>query len=393
MQAQRPRWSWGHLSVVLFVLVMVGSSVVQVAGAGAQGTPEASDSASLTAEERATLAPNELGVIPVLQYHLFTSDPASEDQFTRSIDDFWVDLQWLYDHDFYVISMADFVRNEIDAPAGKHPIVLSFDDATAGQFRLLEQDDGSLMLDPESAVGVMEMFYRAHPDFGRGGFFSILNFNCFAIPTEPDQMQYCNRKIEWLAENGYEVGNHTIGHEDLLDVTDEEFQYQLGEAWNWIDANVPAPGALPSVIAMPYGNYPDRDMHQPQRQMMYEGFEYEGEFYQLEGALMVGAEPAPSPSSAEWDHIWIPRIQAFDDELERWLPQFENGGVILYTSDGNPDTVTVPDPLSGWLDGALDPDLIAASGKTLIQYDPGTGEPTGAISSGITSVWQRRPAA
>jgi hypothetical protein len=75
-----------------------------------------------------------------------------------------------------------------------------------------------------------------------------------------------------------------------------------------------------------------------------------------------------------------------------WLPEFESGGAILYTSDGNPDTVTVPDPLPGSLDGALDPDLIAASGKTLIQYDPGTGEPTGSMSTGIASVWQREHA-
>jgi hypothetical protein len=48
----------------------------------------------------------------------------------------------------------------------------------------------------------------------------------------------------------------------------------------------------------------------------------------------------------------------------------ESGEVILYTSDGDPDTISVPDPLPPLLEGELDPGLIAASNKTLIQYDP-----------------------
>ena len=152
---------------------------------------------------------------------------------------------------------------------------------------------------------------------------------------------------------------------------------------------MPAEGARPGMLVMPYGNYPDRELHQEQRRMMREGIPYEGETYLLEAAFMVGAEPAPSPSSTEWDHIWIPRIQAFDEELERWLPEMENGGVILYASDGDPNTITVPDPLPGPLEGTLDPDLIAASGKTLIQYDPASGEPIGSTSTGIAGMWMR----
>ncbi len=355
-------------------------------------TAEHAVGGAMSAAERAELEPNELGVIPVLQYHLFTTDPAEENEFTRTIEDFRADLQWLYDHNFYVIPMADLVRNQISAPPGKHPVVLSFDDTTPGQFRLIEQEDGNLLVDPNSAVGVMEEFYRKYDDFGRGGFFALLHFNCFGGDIEPDQAQYCGRKLEWLAQNGYEIGHHTWDHQDLLDISDEEFQYQVGELWQWIEDNIPTEGARPSMLVMPYGNYPDRELHQEQRRMMREGIPYDGEVYVLEAAFMVGAEPAPSPSSTEWDHIWIPRIQAFDEELERWLPVMADGGVILYTSDGDPETVTVPDPLPGWLDGTLDPELIAESGKTLIQYDPETGELVGSAAIDNSQAW-RRPVA
>ncbi|HEV2065948.1 MAG TPA: polysaccharide deacetylase family protein [Thermomicrobiales bacterium] len=333
-------------------------------------TPRPEPARRLTTDQLKTYQPNELGVIPVLQYHVFVTDPEAVDQFTMTIDTFTEQLQWLYDHDFYVISMADFLNNTISAPAGKRPVVRTFDDGTAGQFRFIKGSDGNLVPDPDSAVGVMEAFYAEHPDFGRGGFFAVLPFNCFAEPNEPDQMPFCERKLTWLAEHGYEVGNHTAGHQDLLDVTDERFMSEVAEAARWIDERVPEPGNLSQVLVMPYGNYPDADLHPEQRQMMREGFEYDGMHIRLQGAFMVGSNPAESPSSALWDPIWIPRIQTFEESMKYWFTAFEDGNAILYVSDGNLDTVTVPDPLPPLLVEELDPDLISESGKELIQYGP-----------------------
>lgn len=324
----------------------------------------------LTTDQLLTYQPNELGVIPVLQYHVFVTDPKAVDDYTVTIDTFNTHLAWLYDHDFYVIPMADFLRNEIKAPPGKHPVVLTFDDGTAGQFRFIKGRDGTLVPDPDSAVGVMEAFFSKHPDFGRGGFFAMLPFNCFAEPNEPDQMPYCDQKLAWLVEHGYEVGNHTAGHQDLLDVSDERFMSEIGEAVIWIDEHVPAPGNLSEVLVVPYGNYPDKELHQEQRRMMREGFTYEGREIRLDAAFMVGANPAESPSSALWDPIWIARIQTSDAVIDHWFTAFEEGNVILYASDGNPDTVTVPDPLPTVLEGELDPALISGSEKELIQYGP-----------------------
>lgn len=332
--------------------------------------PPAAPVQRLTTDQLLTYQPNELGVIPVLQYHVFVTDPTVIDDYTVTIETFNAHLTWLYDHDFYVIPMADFIQNTIAAPPGKHPVVLTFDDASAGQFRFIKGRDGTLVPDPDSAVGAMEAFFIKHPDFGRGGFFAVLPFNCFAEPNEPDQMPYCERKLTWLSEHGYEVGNHTAGHQDLLDVSDERFMSEVGDAVIWLDERVPEPGNLSQVVVMPYGNYPDADMHQEQRRMMREGFAYKGRDIRIEAAFMVGANPAQSPSSTLWDPIWIPRIQTFDEVTEYWFTAFEDGSVILYASDGSPDTVTVPDPLPPLLEGELDPNLISESEKELIQYGP-----------------------
>jgi len=329
---------------------------------GAQTPAGNSDAAN------SNIASNELGYIPVLEYHAFTNDPAAEEQFTRLFDDFFVDLQWLYDHDFYVIPLTDFVRNDIEAPAGKHPVVLTFDDSTSSQFLFIRDDNGELVPDPNSAVGMMEAFFAAHPDFGRGGFFAVLPFNCFSIPNHEDQTELCDQKLAWLIDHGYEVGNHTMGHTNLGDIDDETFRSEIGGAIQWMNEH--APGHHGQMLVIPYGRYPDRDLHPEQRDMLENGFQYDGEDYRIEAAFMVGADPSPSPSSTLWDPTYIPRIQAFDEELARWLPRMESGEVVLYTSDGNPDTISVPDPLPPLLEGELDPDVIAANGKTLIRYDP-----------------------
>lgn len=325
---------------------------------------------TLSPEELKALHPNEIGVIPVMEYHVITTDPAKEaDQFVRTIDHLREDLQFLYDHNFYVIPMRELVRNEITAPAGKHPVVLTFDDATASQFRWDKDANGTIALDQNTAIGILETFFAGHPDFGRGGFFAVLAYNCFSDDTPHNTMNDCTDKLAWMVKHGYEIGLHTLQHEDLRDVTDDEFQRQIGENVIWVDERVSGPGNMSRVLAMPFGNYPDRDMHQAQRRMMRDGFTYKGVHIKLEGALLVGANPTESPSSETFDPIFIARIQAFKESLDLWFPQFEQGTVSLYTSDGGPDTVWVPNVIPDDLAGQFSADRIVQSGKKLIRYD------------------------
>ncbi len=326
------------------------------------GTPE--PTGLLAAAEVENLAPNELGRIPILEYHDFTTDPTQEDQWTRTIDDFRADLQWLYDHNFYIVPLRDIVVDQISAPPGKHPAALTFDDGTVGQFRFLPQPDGSLQVDPNSAVGVLEDMFAAHPDFGRGGHFAVLPFNCFDVPDEPDQEPYCREKLQWFIAHGYEIGNHTDGHTDLLDVDDERFKATIAGAVAWIEEHVP--DADWDILTMPFGNYPDPERHPNQWAWLREGFSFNGRQITLVAALKVGAGPAPSPVSATWDPFMVPRIQAFDEWLARWWAELELEAETLYTSDGNPDTITIPENLPPALEGTFDP--TKAAGKRVIEY-------------------------
>ena len=332
-------------------------------------------SSSLSPEEMLALQPNELGFIPVIEYHVITTDPSEEtDVFVRTAEHMRQDLQWLYDHDFYVITTRQLLENRIAAPAGKRPVILSFDDASASQFRWDAQGEGVRVLDPNTAMGILEAFFRAHPDFGRGGQFAVLELRCFADDTPLNTRDDCPDKLRWMADNGYEIVNHTADHHDLLDVTDEEFKFQIGDPIVWMNGIIEGDANMMDVVVMPYGTYPSKELHPEQREMMRNGFTYEGLEIQVRGAFMVGANPTESPSSTAYDPIFIARIQAFEESLDQWFGAFENGDTILYVSDGNPDTITIPEPVPNFLVDQFDPAFITADGHELVRFDPATGE-------------------
>lgn len=328
--------------------------VTPTAEAEQEPTPE-----PLSDEELREHQPNELGQVMVLMYHRLEPEPNPDDVYTRTPEEFREDLQWLYDNDFYVIPIRDYIRNEIDAPAGKRPVVLTFDDGVVSQFRLIEEEDGSTTIDPDTAVGILEEFFNRYEDFGRGGLFSVLPNAPFAWPEESDQMEYAEDKLQWLVDNGYELGNHTIGHINMREVSIEETRAELGGAIDMIQEYVPE--AEIDVLAVPFGVYPPGG-----DTTIFEGWEYEGRQYSLEAALMVGAEPAPSPVHVEYDPMWIPRVNADDEQFDQWFGFVESNPGIMYVSDGNPDTVTIPEEPHPSLVDTFDEEKV--EGKTVVRY-------------------------
>lgn len=291
--------------------------------------------------------PNELGQIPILMYHQIGPVP---DQFTRTPYQLRADLQWLYDQGFYVISMQDYLTNQIDIPAGKRPVILTFDDSPVSQFRLIPIEGGQLAIDPDSAVGILEAFYAAHPDFGRGGHFGVNTDRMFAWAPDADasdQEPYVQLKLQWLLDNGYELGNHTVDHANLAEIDEDAIKRQLAAANDAVLALVP--DAQMNVITLPYGMYPSIGGDD-----LLRGFDYDGRSYAWDAALLVGANPANSPLSTAFNAYETARIQAFDDELNRWFQTFLDAPGLLYVSDGDPTIATVPTMLHPQLDGTLD---------------------------------------
>ncbi len=349
------------------------------APSGSQHDP----AALLSPDELVQYQPNEMGVIPVLEYHYITTNPDEEEQFIRTADKMRADLEWLYEHGFYIIPLSDLVDNTIQAPPGRHPVVLTFDDGTSSQFAYQEDANGEIVrdesgdpvIDPNCAVGILEEFYARHPDAGSGAHFAPLIFNAFAQPDRPNQEQYFDEKVQWMVDHGYEIGNHTWQHTNLTDISTDEFMMTVAKPQIYMNNLLgDHPGNASDILTLPFGTTPDVDLHPDQRQMFRDGFTYEGEQIFFRGALLVGADPSQSPVNTDWDKLWIPRIQMFDESIDFWFGMFERGDVILYTSDGNPDTIAVPNPQHPALDGKLDETRVTGAGKKLVVYNPETGQ-------------------
>lgn len=269
--------------------------------------------------------PNELGQVMILEYHDIGK---TEGRWVRSPDNFRRDLQRLYDLDYRPISLRDYVTNNITTEAGKTPVIITFDDSTEGQFRILSDAN----IDADCAFAILKEFNRMHPDLP-------LEATFYAIyPTPFGQREYVQRKYREIMDAGMDIGNHTYNHASLRNLSAEDVMKELALAVR--EAKRLEPRAVVDSIALPYGQSPkDKNV----LQMGKSGIDS----YTNLCALLVGANPAPSPVSEEFNPFRLPRIQAVDPNfatygIDQWLTYFKKYPEKQYVSDGDPDIITVP---------------------------------------------------
>jgi peptidoglycan/xylan/chitin deacetylase (PgdA/CDA1 family) len=276
----------------------------------------------------AELPANELGRVMILEYHKIDHP---EERWTRTPENFRHDLDTLYARGYRLVALGDLLDGRIALPAGTTPVVLTFDDSSPGQFRYLEPS-GAPELDPRCAVGILEAFAREHPDFGRGATFFVLPG---ADPPNRlfNQPEHAGRKLQFLVSRGYEIGNHTLSHANLGKYDETTVRRQLAEAQTWIQRSVP--GYKIRALALPHGVYP-KDVDWALSGSV------KGVTYNHDAILKVSGGAASSPFSRDWDPARLPRIQAIESELKRWLRYFEQNPQERFVSDGDPNVITVP---------------------------------------------------
>lgn len=292
----------------------------------------AAPAAPLTAEQLAAAKPDESGVVPILEYH---NIDLGKTTYSRSPEKFRADLQRLYDEGYRPVALHDYLDNRIDVPLGKTPVVLTFDDASRTQFRYLP--DGQT--DPDCALGILEAFHQSHPDFALKATFYVLPDSAFGQPAEAE------KKMKELLAKGLEIGNHTVHHKALRKLSDTEVQQELAGGVSGI--HTLAPEAKVDTLALPLGSAPKN------RSLAVSG-EYQGQKYGHRAVLLVGANPAPSPASAKFDPLRLPRIQACEGPfgITYWLDSLKAHPERRYVSDGDPMVVTVPKTQESKIDSA-----------------------------------------
>lgn len=285
---------------------------------------------------------NELGRVPVMMYHGIVNKKSSETSYTggnvdkdgynRTVEAFKEDLEFYYQNGYRMIRAIDYVNGIIDVPYGKSPIVLTFDDGNTNNIKVNGiSEDGEIIIDENSAVGVLESFKKKYPDFNVTATFFV-NGSLF------QQSEYNEKILKWLVENGYDIGNHTKTHVNFSDASTNESEEEVGFVYNKLDAIIP--DKYVKLVALPFGS-PYKKTHANFSHIINSN--YNGINYETVSTFRVGWMPDYSPFSKDFDKEFIMRVRAYDNngvdfDIEASFRILEKN---RYVSDGNVDTIVI----------------------------------------------------
>ena len=284
-----------------------------------------------------TMTPNELGRVPVLEYHLIGDKEA---RWERERGQFRKDLELLYARGYRPISAAEYVDGKINLPRGLSPVVFTFDDASPGQFRYIERS-GQLEVDPGSAVGIWLDFAREHPDWGNKAVWCMLSgaeagrsfFGDKGI--EGQKTEWRHRKVKFLAEQGFELCNHTLWHAQLPKYDDAFVQEQIARLQLAVDSAVS--GYRIRTFALPLGLWP-KNRTLAEKGSWTDPKSGKVTSYDHDVILEVSGGPARSPHDPQFTGLSVNRVQVYQNELQKTLDYLDRSGT-RYVSDGDPNTV------------------------------------------------------
>jgi len=284
--------------------------------------------------------PNELGRIMVVEYHLIGDRNTT---YSRERATFRKDLELLYERGYRPVNMAQVLDRKLDLPRGLSPVVFTFDDASPGQFSYIEKD-GKLEIDPRSGLGIWLDFRKTHPDWDNKAVFCLLSgaasgHNFFGDKNiQGQKTAWRFPKVKWLADNGFELCNHTLWHAQLSKYPDAFVQEQIARLAMSVDSAVP--GYRMRSMALPQGLWPknralaSKGSWKDPKSGRVVAYDYEAVFEVAGGSSQSPHDPAFHPLSTN-------RIQVIGDAIKNTMDRLEKSG-NMYISDGNPATIARP---------------------------------------------------
>ena len=256
---------------------------------------------------RTPLPPNEYGRIPIVEYHLVVDEDGS---YAVSRERFRAELDTLYRLGYRPIGLGELLDKRIALPAGTSPVLFVFDDASPSQFRYVDVN-GSLAVDPTSALGIWLDFAKDKPGWRHRGAFCLLSgaeagrsfFGNKGIEGQETAWRFA--KLRQLDSLGFELCNHTLWHARLDKYDDAFVQEQIARGELAIDSAVP--GYRVRGFALPLGMWPKN------RPLAWGGAWTDPKSgrtlrYDYDAVFEVAGGPARSPHDPQFDARSLPRI-------------------------------------------------------------------------------------
>lgn len=287
--------------------------------------------------------PNEMGRFPIVEWHQVVD---ADGTYKVSRERFKAELEELHRRDYVPVNLSEILDKTLSIPAGKTPVLFTFDDASPSQFRYIERN-GQLVVDPTSAVGILLDFIRTHPDWKPKGLFCLLPaaaaghafFGEKGIDGQKSAWRF--QKLQFLVQQGFELCNHTLWHAQLNKYSDAVVQEQFARGAMAIDSAVP--GYKVRGMALPYGIWPKN------RALTLAGSWYDPKAkrtvsYKHEAVFQVAGGPARSPFDSAFNPASLPRVPLQGGtKLTPTLDMLDKPGPgTRFVSDGNPKTIAKP---------------------------------------------------
>ena len=283
---------------------------------------------------------NELGKVPIMMYHgiknmndsdtKYTGGNVDKDGYTRTVESFRRDLEFYYSKGYRMVKLSDYINGKIDVEYGCSPIILTFDDGKENNIKVAGLDqDGNIIIDNNSAVGVLEEFKKKYPDYNVTAIFFV-NQGLF------EQPEYNEKILKWLVDNNYEVGNHTKNHDNFSKIDSNKTQEVVGYMYDKLNSIIG--DRYSKIVALPFGS-PYNKNHDNYKYIL--NGNYNGKEYKTEAALRVGWEPEVSPFDKEFDKYFLKRCRAYDNNGVNFDIEmvFKNLEKNRYISDGDINTI------------------------------------------------------
>ena len=286
---------------------------------------------------------DELGEVPIMMYHgihhknnsdtNYTGGNVDKDGYQRTSEAFKNDLEFFYKEGYRMIRLTDFIDGNIDVELGKSPIVLTFDDGLENNIKVLGlKENGNIIIDPNSAVGILETFKEKYPDYNVTATFFV-NGGLFK------QSEYNDKILKWLVDNGYDIGNHTYNHVDFTKINELKSEEEVGRLYNKLDSIIP--NKYVNIVALPFGS-PYNLEHTNISHILKSNFN--NQLYETKSMLRVGWKAENSPFSIDFNPKFLKRIRAYDNngkdfDIEMNFKLLEEN---RYISDGNINNVVIP---------------------------------------------------
>lgn len=293
---------------------------------------------------------NELGKVPIMMYHSIIKMKDSDTKniggnvdkegYNRTSESFIRDLEFYYQEGYRMVSLNDYINGIVDVEYGKSPIILTFDDGNENNIKVNGLDEnGNIIIDENSAVGILESFKKKYPDYNVTATFFV-NEGLFK------QSKYNEKILNWLVDNNYDIGNHTKGHIDISKKTSAEVSTSVGYIYNVLDKIIP--NKYVNIVALPFGS-PYKKEHNNFSFIL--NSEYEGIKYNTISTLRVGWEPEISVFNKDFDKTFLKRVRAYDNNGVEFDIEmvFNNLKKDRFISDGKKDIITIKEVDKGIL--------------------------------------------